>query len=172
VYRNRRRMRGRRGKRLMRKRGELIERPFAHMLETGAMRRVHLRGHDNILKRLLVHAAGANLSLLMRTLVGVGTPRSLQGRRGLLALLLQALIDTFVALMTWWAWRRHHFDPSGRLSPDWWVAWPGDLGAASCQKPAFTTGCYVRKPVPRGYRMAQELESSRTKIMRAFPSMW
>ena len=44
------------------------------------MRRVHLRGHPNILKRLLVQVCGANLGLLMRHLTGVGTPRSLQGR--------------------------------------------------------------------------------------------
>jgi transposase len=44
------------------------------------MRRVHLRGHRNILKRVLLHAAALNLGFLMRTLVGVGTPRSLQGR--------------------------------------------------------------------------------------------
>ena len=44
------------------------------------MRRTHLRGHGNILKRLLVHIGGFNLGLLMRTLIGVGTPRGLQGR--------------------------------------------------------------------------------------------
>jgi transposase len=80
VYRNRRRIRGARGKRLLRQRGERLERPFAHLYETGRMRRVHLRGHLNILKRVLLHAAALNLGLLMRTLVGVGTPRSLQGR--------------------------------------------------------------------------------------------
>jgi transposase len=80
VYRNRRRIRGERGKRLLRQRGERLERPFAHMYETGRLRRVHLRRHTNILKRVLVHAAALNLGLLMRTLVGVGTPRSLQGR--------------------------------------------------------------------------------------------
>jgi transposase len=80
VYRNRRRIRGVRGKRLLRQRGERLERPFAHLYETGRMRRVHLRGHRNILKRVLLHAAALNLGLLMRTLVGVGTPRSLQGR--------------------------------------------------------------------------------------------
>jgi transposase len=80
VYRNRRRIRGARGKRLLRLRGERLERPFAHLYETGRMRRVHLRGHRNILKRVLLHAAALNLGLLMRTLVGVGTPRSLQGR--------------------------------------------------------------------------------------------
>ena len=53
---------------------------FAHVCETGGMRRVHLRGHPNILKRLLVAVAGCNLGLLLRQLIGVGTPRSLQGR--------------------------------------------------------------------------------------------
>jgi transposase len=80
VYRNRRRIRGARGRRLMRQRGELLERPFAHMYETGGMRRVHLRGHENILKRVLLHAGALNLGLLMRTLFGVGTARGLQGR--------------------------------------------------------------------------------------------
>jgi transposase len=79
VYRNRRRIRGARGKRLLRRRGELLERPNAHLYETGGMRRTHLRGHQNIFKRLIVHAAGFNLGLLMRTLVGVGKPRRLQG---------------------------------------------------------------------------------------------
>ena len=80
VYANHRRIRGDRGKGLLRRRGELLERPFAHSLETGRMRRVYLRGHENILKRLVVHVAGMNLGLLMRTLFGVGTPRGLQGR--------------------------------------------------------------------------------------------
>ena len=44
------------------------------------MRRTHLRGHANILKHLLVHASAFNLGLFMRTLTGIGTPRSLQGR--------------------------------------------------------------------------------------------
>ena len=90
VYANRRRIRGHRGQRLLRQRGELLERPNAHLYETGRMRRVHLRGHANILKRLLVHVCGANLGLLMRQLMGVGTPRSLQGRA---AALLGALIN-------------------------------------------------------------------------------
>ena len=80
VYRNRRRIRGARGKRLLRQRGERLERPFAHLYDTGRMRRVHLRGHENILKRVLLHAGALNLGLLMRQLVGIGTPRSLQGR--------------------------------------------------------------------------------------------
>jgi transposase len=79
VYANRRRVRGQRSKRLQRLRGELTERSFAHLYETGAMRRLHLRGRDNILKRIVVHAGGFNLGLVMRKLVGVGKPRRLQG---------------------------------------------------------------------------------------------
>lgn len=79
VYANRRRIRGVRGRRLMRRRGELIERSFAHCYDTGGMRRTHLCGHENILKRLLVHVAAFNLSLVMRKLLGKGTARGLQG---------------------------------------------------------------------------------------------
>src|SRR6202023_2781808 len=55
------------------------ERSFAHMYETGGMRRVHLRGRDNILKRLLVQGAAFNLSILLRKAFGGGKPRRLQG---------------------------------------------------------------------------------------------
>jgi hypothetical protein len=65
--------------RLLRRRGELIERTFAHCYDTGGMRRTHLRKHNHILKRLLIHVAGANLGLLLRNLYGIGTPRGLQG---------------------------------------------------------------------------------------------
>jgi transposase len=91
VYRNRRRIRGARGLRLLRLRGERLERPFAHLYETGGMRRVYLRGHLNIRKRLLIHTGGFNLGLLMRQLIGVGTPRGLQGR-------LIAVMATLLAL--------------------------------------------------------------------------
>ena len=86
---NRRQIRGARGKRLLRQRRELLERPNAHLYETGGMHRVHLRGHPNILKRLLVQVCRVNLGLLMRHLTGVGTPRSLQGRA---SALVEALI--------------------------------------------------------------------------------
>ena len=79
VYANRRRIRGERGRRLMKRRGELLERSFAHCYDTGGMRRTHLRGHGNILKRLLIHVAGFNLSLVLRQVLGRGTARGLQG---------------------------------------------------------------------------------------------
>jgi transposase len=78
VYGNRRRIRGARGKGLLRRRGERVERSFAHAYDTGGMRRTHLRGTTNILKRVLVHVSGFNLGLVMRRLLGVGTPRGLQ----------------------------------------------------------------------------------------------
>ncbi len=91
VYANRRRIRGHRGKRLLRQRGELLERPCAHLYETGGFRRVHVRGHENVLKRLLVHAGALNLGLWMRTLFGIGTPRGLQGRLAALGAVLSML---------------------------------------------------------------------------------
>src|SRR5713101_2184040 len=80
VYGNRRRVGGARGKRLMRRRGEYVERSFAHVYDTGGMRRTHLRGHPNILKRLLIHASAFHLGILMRQVFGRGTPRGLQGQ--------------------------------------------------------------------------------------------
>src|SRR5713101_1476145 len=75
VYANRRRMDTQIAKALMRRRGELIERSFAHLYDTGGMRRVHLRGKNNIAKRVLIHAAAFNLSLILRQMLGVGTAR-------------------------------------------------------------------------------------------------
>src|SRR6266851_2755114 len=91
VYANRQRLQRPKGKRLLSRRGELIERSFAHCYETGGMRRTHLRKHNNILKRLLIHVAGANLGLLLRSRYGNGTPWSLQG--------LSLTLRFFVALI-------------------------------------------------------------------------
>jgi transposase len=107
VYANRRRIRSRRGRRLMRKRGELIERSFAHVLETGGMRRTHLRGHLNILKRMLVHVGGFNLGLLMRKLTGAGKPRRLQG-------LLSSILGFVLSLWNILAILARKFWPSDR----------------------------------------------------------
>jgi transposase len=109
VYANRRRIRGDRGKRLLRRRGELLERPCAHLYETGGLRRAHVRGHENVLKRLFVHAGAFNLGLWMRTLFGVGTPRSLQGRvvaLGVVTALLWALLDDTITAI--WPQQRDH----------------------------------------------------------------
>ena len=91
VYANRRRIHGPRGLRLLRLRGEKLERWNQHLYDRGGMRRVHLRGRENILKRLVVHSGAANLGLLMRQLFGKGTPRSFQGR-------VRAAFSSFCAL--------------------------------------------------------------------------
>lgn len=82
---NRERVASSEGKRLQKLRTEKVERSMAHMYTTGGMRRLHLRGRANIRKRLLVHACGFNLGVLMRVLTGIGTPRTLQGQGGKLA---------------------------------------------------------------------------------------
>jgi DDE family transposase len=77
VYANQRRVKGERGKHLLRRRGEFLERPFAHQYETGAMRRVHVRGRSNVAKRVLLQAAAFNLALILRSITKAGTPRGL-----------------------------------------------------------------------------------------------
>ena len=92
VYGNRRRIQGERGRRLLRQRGEKLERWNQHLYDRGGMRRLHLRGRENILKRLVVHSGAANLGLLMRTLFGKGTPRGLAG--ALSAIISAAKVST------------------------------------------------------------------------------
>ncbi len=94
VYENRRRVRSEYGKSLLRRRGELVERSFAHCYETGGLRRCHLRGRDNILKRQLVHVGAFNLSLILRQLLGAGTPRELRNRFGRLLVRVLLLLSS------------------------------------------------------------------------------
>lgn len=95
VYANRRRIRGNRGKQLLRRRGERVERSFAHTYDTGGMRRTHLRGRTNILKRVLIHASGFNLGLVLRRWLGVGTPRGFQDR---VAARIAMLVSIYAAI--------------------------------------------------------------------------
>jgi len=81
VYANRRRLTSPTGKKLLRRRGEYLERAGAHLYDRGGMRRVHLRGKQNIAKRALVHTAAFNLSLILRIVLGAGTPRRAADRR-------------------------------------------------------------------------------------------
>jgi transposase len=106
TYANRRRVGGERNQRLQKLRSELTERSFAHLYETGGMRRLHLRGRDNILKRLLVHGAAFNLSLILRKTLGVGKPRQLQGA-------CSQLFDLIFRLFLW-SWET--LWPAGRRS--------------------------------------------------------
>jgi transposase len=94
-YANRNRVAKPKGKALLRRRGELLERSFAHVCETGGHRRVRLRGRENIQKRYSLQVAAMNLGLIMRSLFGRGTPRQeAEARKGRFALfvLLWALM--------------------------------------------------------------------------------
>ena len=75
VYGNRKRISSDTGKALLRARGEWVERSFAHCLDRGGMRRVHLRGLANVEKHYIIHVAGFNLGILLRALFGFGSPR-------------------------------------------------------------------------------------------------
>ncbi len=66
VYANRARLKSAIGRETMRRRGELIERSFVHVLDRGGVRRAWLRGRGKIHKRYLIHVAGFNLGVLMR----------------------------------------------------------------------------------------------------------
>ena len=101
MYANHRRVEGERGKRLLRRRGEFLERPFAHQYETGALRRVHVRGRSNVAKRVLLQAAAFNLALILRSITKAGTPRGLADLKMKLFLALWRVLDalsTFYAL--------------------------------------------------------------------------
>ncbi len=95
---NRRRCRGDRGRRLQRLRSERVERSFAHVCETGGARRTWIRGVIEVAKRYLIQGVAHNLGLMMRRLFGVGTPRSLQGSRGL-AYCLHALLHMVIGAL-------------------------------------------------------------------------
>jgi transposase len=135
TYANHRRMIGARGKRLSRWRSEKVERSMAHGYETGGLRRIHLRGHRNILKRVLIHVAGLNLGLVLQKRMGHGTPRGFQGRLRRLLAFLRVAIQACRSLST----------PSVRS----WAA-ALDLSRSSTktrtdylfpESRAFTTGC-------------------------------
>jgi transposase len=100
VYENRQRLQRPKGKHLLRQRGELIERSFAHCYDTGGMRRTHLRKHQNILKRQLIHVGAFNLSLILRKLLGAGTPREWKNRTPQLVFLFLCLFRAYSGAQT------------------------------------------------------------------------
>jgi len=132
---NRRRVRGARSKKLQRLRSELTERTFAHVCETGGARRCWLHGLLKVSKRYLLQVAARNLSLIMRKLFGIGTPRSMQGAAalaGVLHLIISAARFVVYAL---------YQPPAGNqplitsLSPRL------QQSRTSSPQPAFSTGC-------------------------------
>ena len=109
VYNNRTRLLSGVARQAFKLRAELVERGFALILDRGGMRRVWLRGRQNVQKRYLIHVAGYNLGLIMRLLTGAGTPREFQARAfaflftvvqpngGLIVVLLVAIGDQSAA---------------------------------------------------------------------------
>src|SRR4051812_48638820 len=93
VYANRRRIRGEYGKRLQRRRGEKIERNFAHQFDTGGMDRLWVRGRENVHKKLLIQAAACNLALLLRSLYGAGKPKAAHDHPGKTVFPILAFIE-------------------------------------------------------------------------------
>ncbi len=92
VYANRRRVKGTHGKALQRRRGEMVERSFAHACDSGGMRRSTLRGLLGVHRRALVQAVAMNLGTILRSMIGVGTPKRMAERsRDLLAAAIGAL---------------------------------------------------------------------------------
>jgi transposase len=101
VYQNRQRVRGEYGKSQLKRRGELVERSFAHCYETGAMRRCTLRGTENRLKRQLIQVGAFNIILMLRQMLGAVTPRELKNRA------LNLVLRVFAHLIgICWAMRR------------------------------------------------------------------
>jgi transposase len=80
VYGNRARLRSGVAKEALKLRAERVERSFEHTLDRGGLRGTSLRGRENLQKRYLVHVAGFNLGLVMRALLGAGTPKELATR--------------------------------------------------------------------------------------------
>lgn len=138
VYNNRRRMSRNYGKRLQRKRSELVERSFAHICETGGARRTWLRGLENVRKRYTIVAAGRNLGLLMRKLFGIGKPRCLQAGLGLVlafrVLARRLYRPRFIPRRTRRIWQRiSPFRPTYHSAKN---PWRSAVGAG-----AISTGC-------------------------------
>jgi transposase len=99
VYNNRARLRSGVAKEAFRLRAELVERSFALVLDRGGMRRAWLRGGENLRKRYLVHVAGYNLGLIMRLLLGAGTPRELVAGASAYLLALTTADGTVFAIL-------------------------------------------------------------------------
>ena len=107
VYNNRSRLQSAKGKALQRLRSERVERSFAHCLDRGGMRRAHLRGDENIEKRYVLHVAGFNLGLLMRSLFGFGTPKGWADAPAMLVFELTP--SRFALFLLFWNETTHNF---------------------------------------------------------------
>lgn len=102
----RRTTRSQRGRALMRRRGELCERSFVHVLDYGGARRTTLRGQENIEKRYRIQAACANLSLLLRHVSGIGTLKQTWAASAQALAVLTLAILAFLRRHLWDRWAK------------------------------------------------------------------
>jgi transposase len=118
VFENRRRMRRAKGKRLGRLRSERVERSFAHVCDTGGMRRTWLTGTIDVTKRYVIAVAAHNLGRIMRKLFGMGKPRVLQGFSALV-LFVYLLVRAFRMALINSIERQHAFLDRCALRAPW-----------------------------------------------------
>jgi len=149
VYENRRRVQGDYGKRLLRRRSELVERSFAHCYETGGLRRCHLRGRENILKRQLIHVGAFNLSLILRKILGAGTPRELKNKATRLVLRILRLLLGPNRPQSALKPQTGPLLASSRSYPQTRTRFQMAWNSATC-----TTGCYGDVIQPEAFRLA------------------
>ena len=136
VYGNRARLRSGVAKEALKLRAQRVERSFAHTLDRGGLRRTHLRGRANVQKRYLIHVAGFNLGLVMRLVLGAGTPKELAARGGFVFWLIDPTGGCVVILILL---RRNPCQPPiDRHEPSDCKA---DLTTPEPRNPPSSTGC-------------------------------
>lgn len=87
------------GKQLLKRRGMYVERSFEHVLDCGGARHTTLRGTENISKRYMIQTACMNLSLLMRKMIGIGTPKQALAASNEAIIALLATIGAFLTAL-------------------------------------------------------------------------
>ena len=136
VYANRARLRSGVAREALQLRAERVERSFEHTLDRGGLRRTHLRGRANVQKRYLIHVAGFNLGLVMRLVLGAGTPKELAARGGFLLWLIDPTTDLVLLVILL---PRHPCQPpTDRHEPSGCKA---DLTTPEPRTPPSSTGC-------------------------------
>lgn len=124
------------GKALLRRRGMHLERSFAHLLDSGGMRRATLRGQENLDKRYKIAAASYNLSQLLRHLWGMGTPKQAAAQAS------QALLRLAFEWDRLWASIGGAFGRQLRLLCDLsFLFFASSLNSPTAGERRFSTGC-------------------------------
>jgi transposase len=129
-------VRSKMGQALLAKRGELLERSFEHVLDCGGARRTTLRGRENIRKRYLIQAACANLSLLMRTLTGFGTPKQALAASSMQVNELWRVLTSLVPVFTGHMWAQ--FFGRARTIVEFWLFAPSETATGSHTQPSLS----------------------------------